>query len=404
MRLSNAPLRLHKAFMTLTIKNKDARRIWLHVQGLAAAPTGQINLREIIHDLGFVQIDSIRNVTRAHHHILWSRNQNYREPMIWAHLSEDRALFEHFTHDASLIPIEFYPMWQRQFRRLGKQVERYKSFASHTEEDRAHIKARISAEGPLCTRAFDTKTKGPKAMWARPPHKSALDYMWYKGELTTSHRENFVKFYDLTERRISAAHREATTNDEGQIDWLCREALNRLGFGSLGDIRRFWDAVSHAEVKAWADRHQAELRSAHIEAADGSLVSAFMSPAAETLANDAPAPTSRLRIINPFDPAIRDRDRLKRLFGFEYVNEIFVPAAKRRWGYYVYPLLEGDRFVGRTELKADRKNGTLTVHKLWPEPSAVWTQARDDKFYAELHRLGRMIGTPLIIREQTRAQ
>jgi uncharacterized protein YcaQ len=103
-----------------------------------------------------------------------------------------------------------------------------------------------------------------------------------------------------------------------------------------------------------------------------------------------------LRIINPFDPIARDRDRLLRLFGFDYRIEIFVPPAKRKWGYYVYPLLEGDRFVGRIELKSDRRKGTLAVKRLWAEPGAKWTAARGDKLDAELTRLGRLVGAETI--------
>ncbi|HCX11291.1 MAG TPA: hypothetical protein DHU81_13325, partial [Hyphomonas sp.] len=115
-------------------------------------------------------------------------------------------------------------------------------------------------------------------------------------------------------------------------------------------------------------------------------VLAYATPDIETRLATAPAPTSRLRILNPFDPAVRDRNRLERLFGFDYRNEMFVPAAKRRWGYYVYPLLEGDRFTGRIEIKADRAKGWMSVTGLWPEPNVKWTPARHDKLNAELTR------------------
>jgi len=158
--------------MALRIKNRDARRLWLDRMGLAQTPTGTLDLLRIITDLGFVQLDTIRNVTRAHHHILWSRNQNYREPMLNKLLAKDRSVFEHFTHDASVLPMEFYPVWQRQFRRLGERVGKHKVMEDH---DIAAIKARITEEGPLSTHAFDTKIEGKKEMWARPPHKRVLD-------------------------------------------------------------------------------------------------------------------------------------------------------------------------------------------------------------------------------------
>ncbi len=99
-----------------------------------------------------------------------------------------------------------------------------------------------------------------------------------------------------------------------------------------------------------------------------------------------------MRIINPFDPAVRDRRRLRWLFGFDYTNEIFVPAAKRRYGYYVYPLLEGDRFVGRLEARANRRTGVLEVCRLWRETSVRWPPSRLERLAAELARLARMIG------------
>ncbi|GAA0478657.1 crosslink repair DNA glycosylase YcaQ family protein [Parasphingorhabdus litoris] len=375
--------------MALRIKNRDARRLWLDRQGLAQTPTGTLDLLRIITDLGFVQLDTIRNVTRAHHHILWSRNQNYREPMLNKLLANDRSVFEHFTHDASVLPMEFYPVWQRQFRRLGERAGKHKVMEDH---DIAAIKARIADEGPLSTHAFDTKIEGKKEMWARPPHKRVLDQLWYAGDLATSHRENFIKYYNLAERVFPFAYRDIEHSDEHQMDWLCKAALDRLGFGSLGDIQRFWAALDAREVRSWAEKAGDYLVPVELETVNGEWINMVASPDIETLLTKANAPTSRLRILSPFDPAVRDRTRLARLFGFDYRIEIFVPAAQRRWGYYVYPLLERDRFVGRIELKADRKAGIVKVIQLWPEPKVKWTAKRAEKLDAELMRLGRLIG------------
>lgn len=383
---------------SIQISNRDARRLWLDAQGLADTPTGKLDLDALIQRLGFVQLDTIQVVSRAHHHILWSRNQNYRERMLNRHLADHRLVFEHFTHDASVIPMAFYPMWQRQFHRLEKKVRQWEWHRGMLDADgRNGIKDRIRAEGPLCTKAFDTKVKGEKKMWARPPHKLALDYMWYAGELSTSHRENFTKFYDLSERVIPEDLRDQTPSDADQIDWLCRNALERMAFGSEGDIQRFWDAVTNAEAKTWASEKSVNLVPVEIICADRSVVSALAPPDIEQRLVDARSATSRLRILNPFDPVIRDRNRLKRLFGFDYTVEMFVPAAKRQWGYYVYPLLEGDRFVGRIEIKADRKAGTLNVLRLWKEPKVAWTSARAEKLDAELERMARFVGLEQII-------
>lgn len=376
----------------LEIRNRQARHLWLHTNGLSDTPTGTLDLMGMIHALGFVQIDTIRNVTRAHHHILWTRNQNYREKMLWPLLARDRAIFEHFTHDASLIPMEFLPIWQRQFRRLGDKAARHPWYQSGlAQQAMTEILERIETEGALSTHAFDTRIDGPREMWARPPHKKALDQMWYAGRLATCFRENFIKFYNLPERVFPDHLASQEVEDADQIDRLHGLALDRLSVASPGEIQRFWAATTSYETKAWIESRR-DLVPVLIETANGTWTPAIAPSDIETRLDDCPAPTSRLRIINPFDPAIRDRSRLKRLFGFEYVNEMFVPADKRRWGYYVYPLLEGDRFVGRVELKASRREGWMRVTAFWPEPGVDWPESRRDRLRAELVRFARMAG------------
>ncbi|MGI9491479.1 MAG: winged helix-turn-helix domain-containing protein [Geminicoccaceae bacterium] len=384
--------------MTLHIENRDARRIWLDAQALAETPTGPLDTLSIIERLGFVQLDTIRVVARAHDHILWSRNQHYREPVLNKLLAKERAIFEHFTHDASVLPMRFYPLWRRQFRRMEAKIRRLGWHRRMLDADGcASIKDRILREGPLSTHAFDTKREKKGEMWTRPPHKLALDYMWYAGELSTSHRKNFSKFYDLAERVIPDHLRAEERTDEAQVDWLCRSALERIGFGSEGDIYRFWEATDLAEVRAWRAKAGGDLIEVEIETATGDWMPALAPADIETRLNTAPAPTSRLRILNPFDPVIRDRTRLCRLFGFDYRIEIFVPAAKRRWGYYVFPLLEGDRFVGRIETRAHRKDGKLTVDNLWPEAGVRWTKQRQQKLDAELARLARFVSVDDVV-------
>lgn len=376
----------------LRISNRRARWLWLDAQGLATTPTGPLDLLQTIRDLGFVQLDTIRVIARAHHHILWSRNQNYREPML-GKLMKSRGVFEHFTHDASVLPMEFLPVWRRQFDRQAERILGAAWWKGMPDAaGRAEIRERIVREGPLSTHDFDTRISGKREMWARPPHKLALDYMWYAGELATSHRVNFTKFYDLGERIFPEGLRSRDMDDADRRDWLCRAALARLGFGSAGDIQRFWDAMSTSEVRAWIAANKPALVPVEIEHADGSIGTAWALPDIEDRLDRLARPTSRLRLLNPFDPVIRDRQRLARLFGFEYRVEMFVPAARRRWGYYVYPLLEGDRFVGRAEARAERGAGRLVLDRTWAEPGVAWTAARQEKLAGELARIARLAG------------
>ena len=380
--------------MALKISNRDARRLWLERQGLALAPLGPLDqhgLAEIIHKMGFVQLDTIRIIARAHDHILWSRNHNYR-PAMMDDLMRERLVFEHFTHDASVLPMEFYPYWRRQFDRMREKVtnSRWGEFMPPKRE-RDKVYERICAEGPLCTKDFESKKPSKsKHAWARPPHKFVLDGLWYAGELATCHREKFIKFYDTREKIIPAKVLSKNVSDARQLNWLCENALERMGFGTEGDIQRFWDAADLAEVKSWRERNSKKLVAVEITGADKSVQSAWAPADIEDSLAKLKAPTSRLRILNPFDPVIRDRNRLQRLFGFDYRIEIFIPAAKRQYGYYVYPLLEGDRFVGRLEARADKKGNVLTVDNLWWEKGVKPTEARLKKLEGELARIAKL--------------
>ncbi len=379
---NTSPLRIH---------NRDARRLWLTTQGLATPPTGPLDTLGIIRQLGFVQLDTIRAVSRAHHHIIWNRNQHYREPMLDDLLAAKQTIFEHFTHDASILPLEFYPYWTRQFERLQSwydKAKNYQKILAHANLDA--IMQRVEEEGPLSTHAFDSDIKGKKKMWSRPPHKVGLDYLWYAGELATSHRINFRKFYDLAHRVIDEDHFDHSISDDDQIDWLCMNALDRLGFGSHKEIKEFWDASTRKEVDDWIDGKRDALTKICYQNSDKEWIEVYAPLDIEKRISGLKSLSSQMRIINPFDPAVRDRGRLNTLFGFEYKNEIFVPAAKRKWGYYVYPLLEKDRFVGRIELKADRKKGALNIINFWEEPGVKWGTARKNKLHSELERFARL--------------
>ena len=379
--------------MVLKISNKDARRVWLSLQGMAAPPTGsltQASLSQIIERLGMVQLDPLRVVARAHDHILWSRNANFRPRMLERLLAADRLVFEHFTHDAVVLPMSVWPLWQRQRARLcGKMQRGSWGTALPPAEDRAAVQERIAREGPLCSRDFDGAPKGE--VWRRSEHRVSLDYLWHAGELATCARRNFSKVFDLAERVIPDGVRALPrADDAAQLTWLCQSALDRLGFGTEREIKAFYDAADLAEVKA-------ELAGAdwfvpvEIEAADGSWSSALARPDIEAVIAQADAPCPRLRIVNPFDPIVRDRARAQRLFGFEYRIEIYTPAEKRQYGYYVYPMLEGDRFVGRIEVRAEREAGHLQVDHLWPEPGVRFGAGRLARLEAELGRLARLV-------------
>ncbi|MBL4838798.1 MAG: YcaQ family DNA glycosylase [Kordiimonadaceae bacterium] len=377
--------------MALTLDNHTMRRLWLDTNGLLSTPSGPLDVVAIIKKMGFVQLDTIQNVSRAHHHILWSRHPEYREPILDELLSAKEHIFEHFTHDASILPMDMYPMWQRRFKRLKEWLERSSYHnPAHVKDWKDALLERIAEEGPLSTKDFDSKTKGTKKTWSRPPHKQVLEYLWYSGVLATSHREKFHKFYDLAEYVIPAAFLDTQISEAEQVNWLCRAALTRLSVGSMKEIKEFWDAKDIAEVKCWIEANKQAVIPVTWETDSGEWINAYaLEDIEDRIRKIAPNP-SQMKIINPFDPAVRDRKRLQSIFGFEYKLEVFVPAAKRRWGYYVYPILEGDSFVGRIEAKADRKAKCLNVLNFWAEEGVKWGAGRKEKLEAELMRFARL--------------
>ncbi|HEY6918584.1 MAG TPA: crosslink repair DNA glycosylase YcaQ family protein, partial [Tabrizicola sp.] len=176
----------------------------------------------------------------------------------------------------------------------------------------------------------------------------------------------------------------------------CRTALGQLGFGTSGEIAAYWNAITPEAAKLWCRQALAsgEIAEAEIEGTDSQRRKVFLFPA--VLQEQPPEPTPRLRILSPFDPALRDRDRAEFLFGFRYRIEVFVPEPKRVWGYYVFPVLEGARLVGRIDVKAFRDAGDLRIRAFWPEFGVKLTKARRVKLEAELDRLARFAGCPKV--------
>ena len=384
--------------MTILLSNAEARRIFLARQGLSAPPgrmLGKAGLLQLIHDIGFVQVDSIATVERAHHQILFSRNQTYRREHLAELLEEDGELFENWTHDASIIPSAFFRYWKHRFRREDETIlERWRKWREPGfEEAFGETYERIASGGAVLSRELKAEDHKSGGWWNWHPNKTALEYLWRTGKVGIARRENFQKVYDLVERVLPPHHHAPDVDHDAFVDWACRSALERLGFATHGEIAAFWALISPDEAKAWVEAHRDELRPVSIESADGGKPRASHAFAGfpDSL-GDIPEPPQRLRVLSPFDPLIRDRNRTERLFGYFYRIEVFVPEPKRQYGYYVFPLLEGDRLVGRIDMKADRKAGTLDVKRLWWEPKVRASAGRMERLEAELARLAKFTG------------
>lgn len=384
------------------LDNRTARALFMDRHALAEPPSGSAkgaDLLELIRRLGFVQLDSINTVARAHDMVLFSRRPSYRANNLKRLYERDGALFEHWTHDAAVIPMEFYPHWHLRFQRDAELLKsRWKNWHRDGFEQRfATVLQHIRDHGPVSSSDVGKdEKKGSGGWWDWHPSKTALEFLWRSGALTVIGRQGFQKRYDLTERVIEThlCPGNVPCDAEETVNWLCNAALDRLGFATSGELAAFWDTVSVSEAKSWCEQGliKGVLEEVEITCADGNVRKVIARPSVSDMAATVPRPSGRIRVLSPFDPILRDRNRAERLFGFHYRIEVFVPAAKRTYGYYVFPLLEGDRMIGRIDMKAQRDRGVLQVNALWPERSVRWSDARTNRLQSELNRVRRFTG------------
>jgi uncharacterized protein YcaQ len=376
------------------IPNEQARALILARSALSGVRRegGAKALAPLIQKLGYVQLDSIRIIERAHHHILYARHTAYRPRHLERLQAKTPALFEHWTHDSSLIPLELYPHWRHRFAHAKSRVAAWRE---RFGDDRVLKTVRDHIEAKGASRARDFAHLGGRTgpWWGWGPAKAALEYLWRIGELAVLERDGFEKIYDLAERSIPAALRNEKPSRAETLDWACSEAIDRLGAATPKMVADFWGHASIPEATKWiaAEKKKGRLIDVVLHGASGRRgFAAAARPDIEDALAKLPAPTSRLRVLSPFDPVLRDRARSERIFGFDYRIEVFVPGPKRKYGYYVFPLLEGARFVGRIDMKAERDKDRLAVKALWMEPRLSLSKARKTKLENELARQARL--------------
>ncbi len=369
----------------LELSKAQARRLILHGQGLLDPPQSQTDCLAIVQQLGYVQLDSINVLERAHHLILGTRMDRYRRPLL-KQAVEKRTLFEEWTHDACLIPMEFEPHWGVRRERFAQSIWANRWWKNRMGTDPAatqrKVLRRLEKEGPLPTRAFREKGRQREAWWGWTPEKTALEYCWRVGLLAVSGREGFEKIYDLAERVLPPVARRP--DREATLAWSCEQALQRLGLARTSELAAFWNFFNARELEPWCQESLAQV------GFEGEAY--WVRPDFESLL-ERPAP-GRLRLLSPFDPLVRDRARLERFFDFFYRFEAFVPRLKREYGYYVLPMLMGERLVGRLDAKFERKRGELRVLGVWWE---LGERAKTVALDRELARLARRLGAERVV-------
>ena len=346
------------------------RRIALNQQGLLRAESfgrGKAAVLRAIEQIGYVQIDTISVVERAHHHVLGSRVANYRPAML-EQLVRERKLFEYWFHAAAWLPMADYRYSLPRMRQLNGERN---WFGDGDRKLMHEILARVEAAGPLRTRDFEEARAGSSGWWDWKPAKQALEQLFMQGELMVSARQGFQKVYDLPERVLPdwVDTREPTLDEFATH--LIDTSLRAHGFITLVSVTylRKGQALREAvkqQLQARVDAQQLCLQSL------GNNCSIYIDP--ELLEARAPRSVAQLRILSPFDNLVIQRQRCREVFNYDYQIECYVPEALRQFGYFCLPLLYRDRLVGRIDCKAHRAQARLEVKSMHIE------QPVDDDF------------------------
>jgi uncharacterized protein YcaQ len=320
---------------------------------------------QIIKRFGYLQLDTVSiSGARSHAIVLLSRLEGFDAALAETLLRPKEPLFEYWGHEASWMPIELYPVFG--FRRKAFRHHPWWGDLIGQHPDVAdNLMRRIRSEGPL--RTLDMEGHGSRGWWDLKIAKKIATALWSSGELAIRERNNFQRTYDLSERVIPECWRTCEESKQDAIACLLLLALRGHGWASTGTLSQTWRLHNQAaEIKSALARlvEQGEITPCVLVDEDLKRIRGWIRPRDLELA----ARLERVRprrdrgvLLSPFDPLLWDRARVRRLFGFEQVLEIFKPAEKRIYGYYCLPVLAGERLVARFDLKADRKAGDLHV-------------------------------------------
>ena len=354
---------------TETLSIEQARKLVLHSQRLPQVKQSGSAIAatlSAIEHLGYIQIDTISAIQRAHHHTLWNRNPRYLNSHLDQLLAE-KQVFEYWSHAAAYLPMRDYrySLPRKQAIANGDENHWY-------ERDKRLMNSvlkRIAAEGPLMTKDFENSGK-KSGEWSSKPAKRALEYLFMQGELMVSYRLNFHKVYELTERVLPEGTNSSLPNPEEYALFLITRYLQANGLGQPAEIAyilKNTKALVSATLKAlFAKGELVQIR------ASGNNYYAL--PSSLELLNK-PLARSKLKILSPFDNLLIQRKRMQALFDFEYQLECYIPEEKRRYGYFSLPILWDGKLVARMDCNAERKKSLLHIHHLALEPGLVKTEA-----------------------------
>jgi uncharacterized protein YcaQ len=366
----------------------QARRIALAAQGFAdPRPTGRVDrrhFRRAIDRMGLIQIDSVNVLVRSQELPLFARLGPHSRSMI-SDATADGELFEYWVHEASHVPTAHHHLHRWRMAREHKW-DRYWTMTQRRPGFIDEVLRRIELDGPIVSGDLSERVGKKGQWWDWDDGKVALEHLFWNGQLTATRRPNdFARVYDLTERVIPAAALAKPTPSESDArKELLLLAAKHHGIGTMQDLTDY-HRQKNAPCKPLLDElvEDGQLLLVHVE---GWNKPAYLHPQAKL-----PRRIDACAFLSPFDPVCWNRDRNERLFGFHYRIEIYTPAPKRIYGYYVLPILWGDSLVGRLDLKADRQNSTLLVQGSFSEPGVPVAELAPD-VVRELHSMASWLG------------
>ena len=338
----------------------EARKLILGSQGLLNKNPfgrGKRAVLKALERLGYVQIDAISVIERAHHHTLWNRAGNYRPKLLYDMLGKDRTVLEYWSHAAAFLPMAHYRYCLHNMHYVRANGYHWYPVDAKVKN---YVYDRIVNEGALYARDFDNVAKLSGRMWDLKPAKKALHELFMEGTLLISARDNFQRRYDLPERVLPAEIDTSLPTPKEQAAHYLLSAIEAQGIVPIGAIHylRNWikpmllqylpEFVEEGKVK---------------EIKIGSEGKVFYTTEGK-LAQIPKRVNKSIYFLSPFDNAIIQRKRLSYFFSFDYQTEIYYPVDKRVHGYFALPILWGTEFIGRLDPKAERKTGILTINNL----------------------------------------
>jgi len=358
---------------------ETARTLAVYKQGLHRRPGAADRgvLLDIIRRIGLLQLDSISVVARSHYLVMLSRVGLYDPADLDALLHPERRLFEGWAHAACLIPVENYAYFvptllARRERPPHHWIER--RLGDDPQNILDAVLNEVRERGPLASRDFEDTRDGRGTWWDWKPAKTALELLFAQGYLMVDRREGFQRYYDLAERVLPAGAGPPVYSMDDYRRWATLRGVSILGIATpshISDYYRLNKPSTRARLKSLAAKQavvpvdvEEWKETAYLDPADLGLVDEI----------EAGAHTSEITtLLSPFDNLIWERDRTSDLFGFDYRSEMYTPAAKRQYGYYVLPILHRGRLLGRLDPKADRKEKVMRIRAIYLEPGEDMT-------------------------------